>query len=125
MNWHLPSSAEDFSDEYVREDLQRLIERFVKAGWTAGCQKSWPDISNLAFNKLGQERMSQLGEIAAFLIPKLFGCDAKNISAADSLRFMERCFSIYAELQPPPFSETESKLLLVVAGFYAREHPKE
>ena len=89
------------------EDLQRLVERFAKAGWLAGEQVVMPDKYRLNYSDLGRARLLAIADQIKPFAPKLFDFVQVDSGPASFVPIMSAIAATGAELQPPPLSSGE------------------
>ena len=92
----------------LRDDLQKLMVRFGKAGWIDGSMVT-PDPCKIDFTPLGTQRMTQIVEYSRDL--EASGLEPTSVSGAE-------LGGIIHELMPPGFSKTELKTLLTLADMF-------
>ena len=116
------------------EDLQRVVERLLKAGWiTKAVVCDAPDSAGFQFTSLGQKRMRQIAEGLRPLAPHLFGGAKRKKSFLNWIRFkLWRGFRfelrfpfIAAELFPPRLSVGERETLFGLVVLHANIGPKD
>jgi hypothetical protein len=95
----------------LRDDLQKLMTRFGKAGWIDGSLVS-PNPCKIDFTPLGTQRMTEIVEHLRDL--EASGLEPTSVSGAE-------LGQIIHELMPPGFSKTEMKTLLSLADMFRQK----
>jgi hypothetical protein len=95
----------------LRDDLQKLVERFGKTGWIDSSLVS-PNPCKIDFTPLGTQRMTEIVEHLRDL--EASGLEPTSVSGAE-------LGQIIHELMPPGFSKTEMKTLLSLADMFRQK----
>ncbi|HZL78947.1 MAG TPA: hypothetical protein VFC17_08840 [Candidatus Limnocylindrales bacterium] len=95
----------------LRDDLQKLMTRFGKAGWIDSSMVS-PNPCKIDFTPLGTERMTEIVEHLRDL--EASGLEPTSVSGAE-------LGQIIHELMPPGFSKTEMKTLLSLTDMFRQK----
>ena len=94
----------------LRDDLQKLVTRFGKAGWIDSSIVS-PNPCKIDFTPLGTQRMTEIVQHLRDL--EASELEPTSVSGAE-------LGQIIHELMPPGFSKTEMKTLLSLADMFSQ-----
>ena len=95
----------------LRDDLQKLVTRFGKAGWIDSSIVS-PNPCKIDFTPLGTQRMTEIVQHLRDL--EASELEPTSVSGAE-------LGQIIHELMPPGFSKTELKTLLSLADKFSQQ----
>jgi hypothetical protein len=103
------------------EDLQRLVERFAKAGWLVGEQVVMPDKFRLHYSDLGRARLLSIADQIKPFAPKFFDLVQVDNGPGSFVPLMSAIATAGAELQPPPLSDGELECFLGLIALEGRK----
>ena len=112
----------DFDADFSRELMEKMINRFARAGWLQDLSINTSDFFSLHLSERGSAEIRKLSEAIMPFWDIKSGQSKQLPATAQIVALGQVLASHFAALSPPPFSEDESRALVALAVTFGNKN---